>query len=86
MGKGEINFRKFTHIDGDMDYAKFERTINGTIKKGTYKLLDRFARKQSFHTHCGCAHDCCGHMCGQRVELEYINTGVKITVTTHFNY
>lgn len=80
---------KFVQLDNsDYDYCNYERTFSGRMTKARYKILDRFCRirSRSPRYRCGHEHDCCGCLCGQRMELTYSQGQVKIILSHSFNY
>lgn len=77
---------KYTQTDADIDFNTVERTILGVINKDRYKAISRFCRLNTRRFNCGCDYDCCGHTCSINADWQRVNGGIKITITTHFNY
>jgi len=77
---------KFNIIDADMDYRTYEHTIDGRMTKLRYKIINRYARKNSWREHCGHEWDCCGCMFARNVELEYQNNKWTLRMSENFNY
>ena len=78
--------REFTLIDGDFDYRRYEKAIDGRMTKLRYKIISRYARKKSWREHCGHEWDCCGCMFAESYNLSYTNGIWKLTVGQSFNY
>lgn len=63
------------------------RQINGRITKARYKLINRWARKNSVRSeYCGHAHDCCGCHVRTWVDVEFTKNSATLTMTEYFNY
>lgn len=77
---------KFKAVDGDIDYTKLEYSLYGRMTKGRYKILDRYVRKNNFHTHCGHEWDCCGCMCKQTMDLKKVDNSWVLSAVQHYNF
>jgi len=78
--------RKFTLIDGDMDWRLYERKIEGRLTPKRFKILHRFVRNHSYREHCGCEHDCCGCKFAQGMDINFDKGTIVIQLTESFNY
>jgi hypothetical protein len=77
---------KWTLIDGDMDWRRYEHPIEGRMTKLRYKILSRYARKKSWRESCGHEWDCCGCMFSEGMSLSYIDGKWKLILGQSFNY
>lgn len=77
---------KWKQLDGDIDYRSFVRTISIKPTKANYKRIDRYCRRKSYRTHCGCEHDCCGHLSSMYTTADWSQDSVTITQTYLYNY
>lgn len=78
--------KKFKLIDSDYDFRIYQRDIVGRVTYPRWQILARARRKLSFDTHCGCEHDCCGHLCAQSASIAVTSYGMTITIKQSFNY
>jgi hypothetical protein len=69
-----------------MDYRVYEHIIDGRMTKLRYKIINRYARKNSWREHCGHEWDCCGCMFARGMELEYKNNKWVLEMSESFNY
>ena len=95
---------KFISVHSDYDCRIAERIIQGRITPKRYKLLRKIIRTWN-HNHnapygysqngyaynCGCEHDCCGCLIGERMSLIFtsVTPTIKKVVIQHsasFNY
>ena len=77
--------KNFTPTHSDSDQAVYTRELLGRITKDRFKRLTSFARRNTKRVNCGCEHDCCGHLCGQSVEIMVTNGRALVTLTQSFN-
>jgi len=80
---------KWTTTESDYDYAKGQRVIpNFKMNKANYNRIDRYCRKKTYRIHCGCEHDCCGHLSSMHTYFEYSQANKSVTIfqTIYYNY
>lgn len=70
----------------DMDSVTVFRLIKGRLTWRRYKTLFSYCRKNTFHSRCGCEHDCCGHEHSRYMELTHNPVTNKTLITQTFNY
>lgn len=95
--------RKFKTVNGDFDHTQAERIIIGRLTPLRNKVIKRYVSKYNqahfapygispngYAYSCGCSHDCCGCLCSDSMELEYIGGNdtqqVKLIISQSFNY
>lgn len=82
---------KFRTVSSDMDTRVSEAKISGRFTKKRFKTISSFIRKTYNLGRLGfCGHDfdCCGCLCGQYAEINYLpkESAISIQLSESFNY
>lgn len=84
------NFNNFTESEkSDYDYKVTEAVVIQDFNKTQWKDFSSKLRQNTLRNMGFCGHewDCCGCLCGQSMQYEYIKKGVfKVIFTQSFNY
>lgn len=91
--------RNFKALDSDYDYRVFQRIIEGNLTQKRIDIIQSFVEKANdymqypygmspngYAYNCGCEHDCCGCLSGERIKAEFTKDKIVITHSQSFNY
>lgn len=95
--------KRFQTMDRDFDYRLAQRVISGRLTPKRAAVIKKYAAKYNqshsapygvspngYPYSCGCEHDCCGCLCSDSMNVEYVGGGptpeVKLTIRQSFNY
>lgn len=73
------------HESGDSITTK--RAIHGRVTPRRWEIIKLHAKRSNVgRIHCGCSHDCCGHLCSQYSEVTFCNGSIILETQQNFNY
>ena len=79
--------KNITLLTNDADHRVFSFSFSGRMTEYRQEVIKRYCANGSYQAdHCGCEHDCCGHLTEQTMTFQHAHNLTTITVSQAFNY